>query len=155
MTLQVTLFSAIHMYNLKLAVMHHNFCRLHSDSEESAQELNHTLVKLKLVGLTQMMIDPVPGLASCTLGLPSEWRPDLKLVAALDRLRACDPSLVALDLSGSPPEDGDFLALALAIVLVGNTTLTSLELRACGIGALGLRALTLMLAANTILSVLE
>ena len=77
------------------------------------------------------------------------------MMAAIDRLRACDPSLVSLDLSGSPPEDGDFLALALAIVLVGNTTLTSLELRACGIGALGFRVLSPMLAANTTLSMLE
>ena len=62
---------------------------------------------------------------------------------------------MALDLSGSPPADGDFLALALAAALAGNTTLASLQLRACGIGALGACALAGWVAASPALTYLE
>ena len=75
-------------------------------------------------------------------------------MAALGRLRSNDAGLVALDLSGSPAADGDCLALALAAALAGNTTLASLQLRACGIGAFG-AALGRVLATNTVLCTLE
>ena len=75
-------------------------------------------------------------------------------MAALGRLRSNDAGLVALDLSGSPAADGDCLALALAAALAGNTTLASLQLRACGIGAFGIAGLAAWLVTNTTLGTL-
>ena len=86
--------------------------------------------------------------------LPASWQPDPRLVAALGRLRSNDAGLVALDLSGSPSDDGDFLALALAAALAGNTTLASLKLRACGIGPFGIAGLAGWLATSTKLATL-
>ena len=76
-------------------------------------------------------------------------------MSSLGRLRSNDAGLVALDLSGSPPADGDGLALALAAALVGNDRLVSLQLRACGIGAFGAAGLGRVLATNTVLRTLE
>ena len=87
--------------------------------------------------------------------LPASWQPDPRLVATLGHLRKNDARLQAIDLSGSPPADGDCLALALAAALAGNTSLTSLQLRACGIGALGAVGLGHALAGNAALQFLE
>ena len=76
-------------------------------------------------------------------------------MSSLGRLRGDDAGLVALDLSGSPPEDGDGLALALAAALVGNNKLVSLQLRTCGIGAFGATGLGRVLATNTVLRSIE
>ena len=86
--------------------------------------------------------------------LPASWQPDPRLVAALGRLSSNDAGLVTLDLSGSPPADGDCLALALAAALAGNTTLASLKLRACGIGPFGIAGLAGWLATSTKLATL-
>ena len=77
-------------------------------------------------------------------------------MAELGRLRSNNVGLrVALDLSGSPPDDGDFLALALAGALAGNTRLASLQLRACGIGVLGIAGLAARLGTVHSLTMLE
>ena len=118
---------------------------------------DHNVADSRLLSLAKLRrVSRLPPIAFLDgPALPDDWQPDPRLEAVLGRLRSNDTGLVALDLSGSPADDGDFLALALAAALVGNTTLASLQLRSCGIGDLGLRSLARLLSGNTAIETLE
>ena len=98
------------------------------------------------------MARAVAGLRPVTLiqgpSLPDGWQPNAWLVAALGCLREGDAVVSALNLN-----DGDCLALALAFMC--NNTLSSLQLRGCSIGALGVAGLAAWLATNPVLTNLE
>ena len=125
--------------------------RLYVGDVSEAQQLS--LLKLRrCAGLPPLQLQGAYGDGP---NLTASWQPDPRLEAALGRLRSNDAELVALDLSGSPPDDGDFLALALAMALAGNTRLASLQLLACGIRVLGIAGLAARLGSIQSLTALE
>ena len=137
-------------------VAHVCFPRLTSprlDAKEVSYAQQLSLLKLRrCAGLPPLQLQGTYGDGT---SLPASWQPDPRLEAALGRLRSNDAGLVALDLSGSPPDDGDFLALTLAAALAGNTRLASLQLRACGIRVLGIAGLAARLGSVQSITALE
>lgn len=119
------------------------------DEVSSAQVL--TLAKIRrCYGLPPLKLVNGPS------PLPDSWKPDARLMEALGHLPSGDIGPMVLDLNSSPAADGDCLAVVLASELAaGSTVLTELHLRACGIGPLGIRALTRALNGSTHLRLLE
>ena len=121
-------------------------CRLAGSELSDDQQLSFAKLR-RGAGLPALALEGGPS-------LPAAWQPSPALATALDRLHRVADGLPTRDLR-TAPEDDDWLALALAVDLIDNTTLNSLKLCNFSPSALGLWGLASVLATSPVLSTFE